>query len=131
MVLLQFRVIAPAPLSKVWEYFGKFQNIAQWDPSTKSIVPTGTTSEQAGAKYKLTSLFNGKETELDYELTEVTPLKRIAAQGMNMTTFVLDEMNFKEVPNGTEIHYMADISLRHVFKLFTPWIKGDLEKMAQ
>lgn len=40
-------------------------------------------------------------------------------------------MNFKEVPNGTEIHYWADISLRHFFKLFTPLIKGDLETMAK
>lgn len=131
MVVLQFRVIAPASLSRVWEYFGKFQNIAEWDPSTKAIIPTGTIQEKAGAKYKLINAMNGKENELDYELTEVTPMKKVAAQGMNMTTFVLDEMSFKEVPTGTEIHYWADISLRHVFKLFTPWIKGDLETMAK
>lgn len=76
-------------------------------------------------------MFNGKEAELDYELTEVTPMKKVAARGMSGTTFVLDEMNFKEVANGTEIHYWADISLRHVFKLFTPFIKGDLENMAK
>lgn len=90
MVVLQFKVIAPAPLSHVWEYFGKFQNIAEWDPSTKSIVSLGTISEQTGAKYRLTNLFNGKENSLDYELTEVTSMKKIAARGMSSTTFVLD-----------------------------------------
>ncbi len=31
---------------------------------------------------------------------------------------------------GTDIKYVANISLRHVFKLLTPLIMGDLRKMA-
>lgn len=39
MVVLSFTVYAPASPEKVWEYFQKFENIAQWDPSTKEITP--------------------------------------------------------------------------------------------
>lgn len=45
MVVLSFKVIAPAPIEKVWEYFGKLQNIPLWDPSTVSVVPIDDSSK--------------------------------------------------------------------------------------
>lgn len=43
---------------------------------------------------------------------------------------MIDEIHLSPKDQGTEIKYVADISLKHVFKLFTPLIMGDLRQMA-
>lgn len=40
MVRMSFSVFAPAPVEKVWQYMSKFENVAEWDPSTKSVTLT-------------------------------------------------------------------------------------------
>lgn len=63
-------------------------------------------------------------------MTEFVPNKKIAVRGQNSTTTVVDEIHLASKDQGTQITYVADIALRHVFWVFTPLIKGDLAKMA-
>lgn len=44
-----------------------------------------------------------------------------------MTTRTVDEIVFEEKHPGTNVTYIADIQLRHVLKLFTPFIRKDLD----
>ena len=41
-----------------------------------------------------------------------------------------DQILFREKGSGTEIEYKADICLRHIFGLFTPLIRKDLDKLV-
>lgn len=38
MVRMSFVVFARAPVEKVWQYVSRFENVADWDPSTKSVT---------------------------------------------------------------------------------------------
>lgn len=40
-------------------------------------------------------------------------------------------MHFQEKGTGTEITYIADISLKHVLKIMTPCIKADLNRLSE
>ena len=42
----------------------------------------------------------------------------------------IDEISFQSKADGTEIKYEADITLNHIFCLATPFIKGDLQTLA-
>lgn len=79
MVKLSFIEYAPAPLPKVWEYFSKFENIAEWDPNTKRITPKSSTPGKVGSTYTIITLWKGDESELDYKLTAIDNYKRIVA----------------------------------------------------
>lgn len=54
----------------------------------------------------------------------------MAAKGENKTTVVVDEIFFEQKGSSTQITYVADISLKHILKIFTPFIMGDLNKLA-
>ena len=60
MVFLSFTVLVKAPLPKVWDYFSKFENVAQWDPSSKSIKAKEIKENMIGTKYDVVTIFNGK-----------------------------------------------------------------------
>jgi len=60
------------PAERVWEYLSDFRSTNDWDPGT---VLTERTSGDGGAgtTYRNTSKFLGRESELEYTVTEVAP----------------------------------------------------------
>lgn len=60
MVKLSFTVYVPAPLPKVFEFFGKFENVSQWDPNTNAVIPLKETANIVGTTYNVKTMFNGK-----------------------------------------------------------------------
>ena len=68
MVQLSFRVSIKADIGDVWAFFGDFGKVTQWDPNTVRIQPLEHKQQLVGSRYNLTSLFNGKESDLEYTL---------------------------------------------------------------
>jgi hypothetical protein len=64
-------------------------------------------------------------------MIEYQEFKKIAVKGENFTTSTVDEIIFEEKHPGTNVTYIADIQLRHVLKILTPFIRKDLDKLAE
>lgn len=64
-------------------------------------------------------------------MIEYQEFKKIVVEGQNFSTRTVDEINFEEKAPGTNVTYIADIQLRHVLKIFTPFIRKDLDKIAE
>ena len=60
MVKINFVIFTHAPLPKVWNYFARFENVAEWDPNVKSSKLSKETSNMIGSTYDLVTIFNGK-----------------------------------------------------------------------
>lgn len=64
-------------------------------------------------------------------MTEYEKFKKITLETSNFTTSTVDTISFEQKTPGTNVTYTADICLRHVFKVATPFIMDDLNKLAQ
>ena len=68
---------------------------------------------------------------MQYRLTQYDKCSKICYRGENKTTLVIDEVYFREKGDEVEIEYRADISLKGVYWIFTPCIRGELDRMTE
>lgn len=118
------------PAERVWEYLSDFRSTNDWDPGT---VLTERTSGDGGAgtTYRNTSKFLGRETELEYTVTEVVPGRRITLEGRNKTVTSRDTITVDPTPaGGTVVTYFAEIELHGVAAVGTPVLDLPLKKLG-
>jgi polyketide cyclase/dehydrase/lipid transport protein len=114
----------------VWEYLSDFRSTNDWDPGT---VLTERTSGDGGAgtTYRNTSKFLGRETELEYTVTEVVPGRRITLEGRNKSVTSRDTITVDPTPaGGTVVTYLAEIELHGVAAVGTPVLDLPLKKLG-
>jgi carbon monoxide dehydrogenase subunit G len=118
---LERTVRTDRPLEQVFAYLADFTTTTEWDPGTVRTERV-TGDGGVGTRYRNTSTFAGRETELTYTVLERVENEKIALQGKNKTVTALDTMTFRRVGSGegagTEVHYSADFD----FGLLTPVI---------
>jgi hypothetical protein len=135
MVQLTFTVRIEKDLETVWNYFSDFSNIAQWDPNTRACLLVKSAPEKVGSEYKVTTVFNGNESEVKYVAREFrrTPTEGYASfWGENDMITAFDEIICRQKgPQVTEMEYRADICLRGIKVLFTPFILCSLKEITE
>jgi uncharacterized protein YndB with AHSA1/START domain len=94
------------PAERVWEYLSDFRSTNDWDPGT---VLTERTSGDGGAgtTYRNTSKLLGRETELEYTVTEVVPGRRNTLEGRNRSVTSRDSITVDPTP--AELHGVAAV----------------------
>jgi hypothetical protein len=134
MVKLSFKVKINSALSQVWEYYSNFENIVEWDPNTTHCEEIKATANKIGSQYLLKSIFNQNESTLIYTVCaiEVAPSQcRIELIGLNKNVECIDEITLIAQGNETILEYRADICLRGIKVLLTPFILGSLSRLAE
>ena len=129
MIEVQKVFTVTKPIGFVQEYLKDFANAAEWDPGTKSCTRQGSGPVQVGATWRNVSEFKGKETELTYELTDSSP-RHLQFVGTNKTVTSTDDITMATVDGGTSITYHAEFEFHGIAKLASPFLKGDLEELA-
>lgn len=135
MVKLSFKVMIGKDFETVWRYFSEFSNITQWDPNTPACQVRKSVEGKVGSVYDITSLFNGSESQLVYTTRAYTKTDKegyISLYGENNMIRALDEITCRSRgSNKTELEYKADICLRGIAVLVTPFILRPLSKLAE
>ena len=103
----------------------------EWDPNTPSVKLKQGAPNKIGSLYEVKSLWKGQEQLLEYKITEYEEMRKIVVKGENFITSAVDEILFEEKHPGTNVTYLSNIELRHLFKVATPFILKDLQKLAQ
>ncbi len=118
------------PLEKVFAYLSDFTTTTEWDPgSVRTVRVDGDGG--VGTTYHNTSKFNGRETELVYEVTELVEHKRFAVRGENKSVVARDTMEFAETPSGgSRVTYTADFTFKGLAKLAAPFLGGAFKKLG-
>ncbi len=126
-------VTVDRPVDAVFGYLSDFTTTTQWDPGT---VRTERVSGDGGVgtRYRNTSKFLGRETELDYLVTELEPGRRIALRGENATVVANDTMTFVEAPTsggtGTTVTYHAAFELKGLARFAAPLLAPAFRKLG-
>jgi hypothetical protein len=68
---------------------------------------------------------------MDYEVTTYEPDRRVVLTGTGSGVAATDEIRFEATPTGTHIDYVADIRLRGLLALATPFAGGAFRTIAR
>lgn len=126
---IQRTIETTAAPTAVFAYLSDFTTTTEWDPGT---VTTERVSGDGGVGtvYKNVSEFNGKESELRYEVVDVVPERRFALKGEGKVVHADDTMEFEAIPTGTRVVYTADIRFKGALKLAEPFMGKAFKKLG-
>jgi uncharacterized protein YndB with AHSA1/START domain len=123
------------PVDRVFAYLGDFTTTTEWDPGT---VRTERLSGDGGVgtRYHNVSTFLGRETELDYVVTEHVPGEKLALRAENGTLVAHDTMTFVRTVGatgageGTTVTYRADFRFKGLVRFVAPLLAPAFTKLG-
>ena len=131
MAILRERIETALPLDDAFAFVADFANSAQWDPGVASAARTAAAPLGVGASFRLGIRRGDRVAPMDYRVTAFEPLRRVVLAGRGSGVDAEDEIVFEATPTGTRIDYTADIRLRGVMRLATPFAGGALARIAR
>ncbi|MFL6156253.1 MAG: SRPBCC family protein [Marmoricola sp.] len=117
------------PPGPVFDYLADFRNTTTWDPGTVSCSLLGS-SVEAGATYRNTSRFLGRETVLTYTTVTHQPPTRLHFRGVNESFVGDDRLSFAPDGTGTRVGYHATFELSGAAALAAPVVAVYLPFLA-
>jgi carbon monoxide dehydrogenase subunit G len=129
-VKIQRTVETTAAPAAVFAYLSDFSNTTEWDPgtiTTERVEGDGG----VGTVYRNVSEFNGKKSELRYEVVELVPERRFALEGEGKAAHADDLMELEALPDGgTRVTYTADIRFKGALKVAEPFLGKAFKKLG-
>jgi len=122
-------MVVRRPLAEVVAYLEDFAHTVEWDPGTVRCVRIDEGPVRPGARWRNTSRFRGRTTELQYELV-VHETARLVFVGENKTVTALDDLRFAEEGTATRLTYQASLTFKGLARLVTPFLRGEFEQLA-
>jgi hypothetical protein len=111
------------PRHAVFSYLADFSNAAEWDPGTETSKPRHSDAPALGQVYDLVVTWGSRTLPMVYAATELVPGERVTFVGEGSTTRAVDTLTFVDLPNGgTEVTYMADITLKWPYRVAEPFL---------
>ena len=126
---IQRTIETTAAPAAAFAYLSDFTTTNEWDPGT---VTTELVEGDGGVGtvYRNVSEFNGKESELRYEVVELVPDRRFALTGEGKSAHADDTMEFEPHGDGTRVTYTADIRFKGALKLAEPFLGKAFKKLG-
>ncbi|WP_418955866.1 SRPBCC family protein [Streptomyces tritici] len=129
MVNVERVMVVRRPLAEVVAYLEDFARTEEWDPGTVRCVRLDDGPVRRGARWRNTSRFRGRTTELRYELVVREPT-RLVFVGENSTVTARDDLRFAEEGAATRLTYRASLRFKGLARLAAPFLRGEFERLA-
>ncbi|MFE0641052.1 SRPBCC family protein [Streptomyces sp. NPDC058877] len=121
--------VVPRARSELVAYLEDFTHTEEWDPGTVSCVRLDDGPVRTGSRWRNTSRFRGRTTELAYELVAREPA-RLVFVGENKTVTARDDLTFRAEGTGTRLTYRATLTFKGVAGLAAPFLRTEFERLA-
>lgn len=129
MIGVERVVMVHRPLAEVVAYLEDFGRAEEWDPGTVRCERLDEGPVRVGARWRNTSRFRGRTTELRYELV-VRESARLVFVGENRTVTARDDLRFAEEGTATRLTYRASLRFKGLARLASPFLAGEFERLA-
>ncbi|WP_435057091.1 SRPBCC family protein [Streptomyces sp. bgisy060] len=121
--------VVPRARSELVAYLEDFTHTEEWDPGTVSCVRLDDGPVRTGSRWRNTSRFRGRTTDLAYELVAREPA-RLVFVGENKTVTARDDLTFRAEGTGTRLTYRATLTFKGVAGLAAPFLRTEFERLA-
>lgn len=132
-VVLKKTLDSKKSAAELFAYFADFTTTNEWDPNTvKTTLISGDGG--LGTKYHNVSAFNGKESQVDYVVSDYVPNSRFQVRGENKFLTAVDTMTFEETTAGVRFTYEARFKFKGIARLMQPFLAKafkELEDVAE
>ena len=130
MTLLKETAATSLSPDDAFAYVGDFANIDRWDPGVTRSVKSTAGDVSVGTVYDLVLDYRGREMNMQYEVTDYEPTKRIVLVGTGGPIHAIDTISFEPNGDGTLVTYEADLRLRGIARIIQPLMKGRFEAIG-
>ena len=131
MPVLREQIETSLPLPSTFSFVADFANAKHWDPGVASSERTSPGPLGVGTRYRLGVRMRGRVLPMDYVVTVYEPDRRVVLSGSGSGVAATDEIRFEATPAGTRIDYIADIRLRGLMALATPFAGATFRRIAR
>ena len=131
MPVLREKIETSLPLPSTFSFVADFANAERWDPGVAASEQTTDGPLGVGTRYRLGVRMRGRVSPMDYVVTVYEPDRRVVLAGSGSGVAATDEIRFEATPAGTRIDYIADIRLRGLLSLATPFAGGTFRRIAR
>lgn len=135
MTTLREQIDTNLPLDEAFGFVADFSNAARWDPGVASSerIDAGPNAGVVGigSRFRLGVRMGGRVAPMDYEITAWDPPHRVVLEGAGSGVSAVDDIRFQATPSGTRIDYVADIRLRGLLRLLSPFAGGAFATIAR
>lgn len=129
MITVERVIVVRRPLAELVAYLADFAHTEEWDPGTVRCVRLDDGPVRPGARWRNTSRFRGRETELLYELAVSEPA-RLLFVGENRTVHATDDLRFAGEGTATRLTYRASLVFKGFARLAEPFVRGEFERLG-
>lgn len=129
MKTIERTVTVNKPAHLVWDYLSDFRSTNDWDPGTKETTRVSGDGG-VGTVYKNISEFGGREVELTYTVTDVTPGSSITLVGETKALTSTDTITVTGSEARAEVTYRAEFEFHGVSRLAEPFMGLPLKKLG-
>ena len=131
MTTLHERIETALPLPDAFELIADFSNAPGWDPGVATSRRLDGSPLRVGARFRLGVRMAGRVVPMEYVITTWQPPCRVVLAGSGSGVAAIDDIRFEATPSGTRIDYTADIRLRGLLRLATPFAGGAFARIAR
>ncbi|MEX1173493.1 MAG: SRPBCC family protein [Chloroflexota bacterium] len=120
------------PVDETFAFIADFANSEVWDPGTITSRRVGDGPIGPGTSYDLTVKMGGGAAPMTYTVEAYEPGRRIVLHGEGARVTARDDIGFESTPaGGTRVDYVADLQLKGLMGLLTPFLGGTFRKIGE
>ena len=109
------------PRDEAFAYIADFTDQAEWDPNTVASRRIDDGELGAGARFALDVKLGRKIAPMEYRITEFQAPTRVVLVGEGSGVWTEDTITFSDVPEGTQVDYVAEIRLSGLLGVVQPF----------
>ncbi|WP_109471692.1 SRPBCC family protein [Ornithinimicrobium cavernae] len=127
---IERRMSTDRDAARAFAYLSDFETTTEWDPGTvRTVRESGDGG--VGTRYRNTSRFLGRTTEVIYTVVELDPAGRIALRGENASLVARDTITVRPAAaGGSTVDYRAEFAFRGWVRLLRPVLALALERLG-
>ncbi|MEU6210177.1 MULTISPECIES: SRPBCC family protein [unclassified Streptomyces] len=129
MISVERILVVGLPLPELVAYLADFAHTEEWDPGTVACVRLDDGPVREGARWRNTSVFRGRTTDLEYRL-DVCERARLVFVGENRTVTAVDDLRFSAEGTGTRLTYRASLTFKGLAKVAAPFLRSEFERLG-
>ena len=131
MPRIESRVEIGAPPATVFPWLVDPDRLGRWISGFVGSEPIGAGGVRVGARSRDTIEAEGRRMELETEIVEVRPGRRLAVRITSSDHDQLDSYDLDAREGSTELTYRSDMHLRGIARLLTPLITPRIRARAE